>query len=84
MAEHVAELHVLPHERSGGWVVAHSGGAAALSWHGTAGEAELAAQRQAAGQSATHIVLHDRYQRVRAITARAPSRPAARWGEHGV
>jgi Uncharacterized protein conserved in bacteria (DUF2188) len=62
----IAELHVLPHARSGGWMVARSGGAAGLSWHGTAGEAELAARRHAA----SCIYLHDRYQRVRAIVAR--------------
>ena len=63
------ELHVIPHARSGGWMVALPGGAAALSWHGSAGEAALAAKRHAAGRTGSCIYLHDRYQRVRTITA---------------
>jgi Uncharacterized protein conserved in bacteria (DUF2188) len=69
LAQHATELHVLPHARTGGWLVAPSSGAAALSWHGTAGEAELAAQRHAAGRRAARIYLHDRYERVRSVPA---------------
>jgi hypothetical protein len=79
----IEELHVLPHVRTGGWLVAPPGGAAALSWHGTAGEAEFAARRYAADRSTARIYFHDRYQRVRtvtparAVTSRARADPAA-------
>jgi hypothetical protein len=71
IAQHPAELHVLPHARTGGWLVAPApaSGDTALSWHHTAGEAELAAQRHAAGRNAARIFLHDRYQRVRSVPA---------------
>ena len=62
--DHAPELHVLPHVRSGGWMVAPAGGAP-LSWHGTASEAEIAARRHAASRRAARIYLHDRYERVR-------------------
>lgn len=65
----IEELHVLPHVRTAGWMVTPPDGAAALSWHGTAGEAELAARRHAADRSVARIYLHDRYQRVRTVAA---------------
>lgn len=66
-AEQPPEVHVLPHARSGGWKVTQSNKAAALSWHGSAGEALRAAQRVAARRNARSVYLHDRYERVRAI-----------------
>jgi hypothetical protein len=77
----IEELHVLPHVRTGGWLVVPPGEDAVLSWHGTAGEAELAARRHAKGRSDARIYLHDRYQRVRTVTgvtrARARDVPGA-------
>jgi hypothetical protein len=81
IAEHPAELHVLPHARSGGWLVAPTTGDAALSWHHTAGEAELAAQRHAAGRSTARIFVHDRYQRVRSVPV---GTSPARWDGRAV
>jgi hypothetical protein len=62
-------LHVLPHERSGAWLVElERRNAAPLSWHATAGEAESAARSHASASGARTIFLHDRYQRVRSVT----------------
>ena len=58
------ELHVFPHQRSGRWRVAGEDGDATLSWHASADEAMRAARR-----GASHIYLHDRYQRVRRLPA---------------
>ena len=63
------DLHVLPHERSGAWLVGiERRSAAPLSWHATAGEAESAARSHASARGARHIFLHDRYQRVRSVS----------------
>ena len=62
------ELHVRPDERSGGWVVEPDRASDALSSHRTATEAEHAARRIAAVRGRPRIYLHDRYQRVRALT----------------
>ena len=67
MAAPATELHVLPHATTGGWTLDAAG--IRPAWFATLGEAEQAAQRQAAGQGA-RIFLHDRYHRVRAIAAR--------------
>jgi hypothetical protein len=64
------ELHVLPHERSGGWLVELRDGEEPLSWHDTAGEAEGAARRHAEDRGECRIFVHDRYRRVRAVPAR--------------
>jgi hypothetical protein len=62
------DLHVLPHERSGAWLVGlEQRNAAPLSWHATAGEAESAARSHASARGARNIFLHDRYQRVRSV-----------------
>jgi hypothetical protein len=68
------ELHVLPHESTGGWFVQAAGSREALSWHGEAGEAERAARRRAALLGARRIYMHDRYRRVRAIASDVPRR----------
>lgn len=67
MAAPAAELHVLPHETTGGWTLDAAG--AMPAWFATLGEAEQAARRQATREGA-RIFLHDRYHRVRAIAAR--------------
>jgi len=64
------ELHVRPDERSGAWLVEPDRASDALSSHRTATEAEHAARRIAALRGAPRIFLHDRYQRVRAVTPR--------------
>ena len=64
------ELHVLPHERSGSWLV-EAPGDAPLSWHATAGEAEGAARRHAEDRGDCPIFVHDRYRRVRAVPPRS-------------
>lgn len=63
----LTELHVLPDERSGGWLVEDGAEETPLSRHHTAGEAEGAARRHAAGRTDCRIFLHDRYRRVRMI-----------------
>ena len=63
----LAELHVRPDERSGGWLVADRA-SDALSTHVSAHEAERAARRLAAARGAKRIFLHDRYRRVRSVT----------------
>ena len=68
------ELHVLPHERSGSWLVEAPDGDAPLSWHTTAGEAEGAARRHSADRGDCPIFVHDRYRRVRALAPRAGAR----------
>jgi hypothetical protein len=63
------ELHVLPHARSGAWLVGvEQPSAAPLSWHATVGEAETAARTQATARGAHRIFVHDRYQRVRSVS----------------
>ena len=62
-----AELHVLPHTTTGGWTVAAADSGPA--WFATLGEAEQAALRQAS-TSETRVFLHDRYHRVRPLSAR--------------
>ena len=65
------ELHVLPHERSARWLVEAPDGAAPLSWHATATEAEGAARRHAEDRGEDcPIFVHDRYRRVRTLPAR--------------
>ena len=72
-APHASEdLHVLPHERSGNWLVGQERRSAPLSWHATAGEAETAARSHASARGAEHIFLHDRYQRVRSVSLSRP------------
>jgi hypothetical protein len=60
----------MPHQHSGGWLVGD--GLAALSWHSTANEAEDAAKRYATDRGARCIYLHDRYERVRALSPTPP------------
>ena len=60
-----AELHVLPN--AGTWIVGEDASSPAMSRHATADQAELEARRAAAARGARHIVLHDRYERVRTI-----------------
>jgi hypothetical protein len=67
-AMELLELHVRPDERSGAWLVQPDRAGDALSSHRTATEAERAARRIAALRGAPPIYLHDRYQRVRALT----------------
>ena len=62
------ELHVRPDARSGAWLVARDRASEALSSHRTATEAEHAARRIAAVRGTRRIYLHDRYERVRALT----------------
>lgn len=71
MTPAAGELHILPHQHSGRWLVGT--GDVALSWHQTANEAEDAAKRYASDRGAGGIFLHDRYERVRQI--RPKSRP---------
>jgi hypothetical protein len=59
-----AELHVLPHAATGGWTVD-------TSWFATLGEAEQAALREASTRD-RQVFLHDRYHRVRPLSARRP------------
>ena len=58
------ELHVVPHHSSGRWRVAGADGVATISWHASADEAMRAARL-----GASHIYLHDHYQRVRRLEA---------------
>ena len=60
-----AELHVLP--QAGNWIVGEGASSPALSRHATADQAELEAKRVGAARGARRILLHDAYQRVRAI-----------------
>lgn len=69
--ERISEVHVLPNGRDAGWIVGLDTTSPALSSHGTADEAQLAAGRVAEAHGASCVFLHDRYQRVRAI---APAR----------
>jgi hypothetical protein len=64
------ELHILPHQHSGRWLVGSGEERLALSWHTTANEAEDAAKRYAFDRGAQRIFLHDRYERVRMIALR--------------
>jgi hypothetical protein len=59
------ELHVHPSRDGARWLVDAPDGGSALSSHGTAREAELAARRLAAACGARLIYLHDAYHRVR-------------------
>jgi hypothetical protein len=68
MVSSAEELHVLPHERTGGWLVGPA-------WFATIGEAERDARRRAVAAGSGRIYLHDRYHRVRAISVGA-RRPA--------
>jgi Uncharacterized protein conserved in bacteria (DUF2188) len=70
----VAELHVLPREHDGTWVVEIDSTGPALSSHETADQAQLAARRVAEAQGADRVYLHDRYRRVRTITLGAGRR----------
>jgi hypothetical protein len=69
---HADEVHVLPHERSGGWLVEAEDTRPAPPWFGTAGEAQRAAHRHAQALGARCVVIHDRYHRVHAISTHAP------------
>jgi len=69
------DLHVQPHPSTGGWLVGPRSDHAEPSWHATVNDAERAARREAAVSGRRRILLHDRYERVRAIV---PPRPAAR------
>jgi hypothetical protein len=62
MTAPAAELHVLPHETTGGWTLGPT-------WFATLTEAEQAARRAARAQDA-RVFLHDRYHRVRALVQR--------------
>jgi Uncharacterized protein conserved in bacteria (DUF2188) len=73
----VRELHVTPHQHSGGWLVGTGDGLDALSWHSTANEAEDAAKRYATDGGARCIYVHDRYERVRAVPPAAARRRGA-------
>jgi hypothetical protein len=57
---------VHPHTATGGWTVD-------AAWFATLGEAEKAALRQASARDA-RVFLHDRYHRVRPLSARRPQR----------
>jgi hypothetical protein len=74
MPAHPGEVHVLPHEKSGGWTLEADAPTPAAPWFGTVGEAEQAAQRQAAARGDRCYFLHDRYYRVRSVAARARPR----------
>jgi hypothetical protein len=71
MVANSGELHVLPHAASGGWTLDAAG--VLPAWFATLGEAEQAAQRQAAARN-DRIFLHDRYHRVRALATRHAQR----------
>jgi hypothetical protein len=58
-----AELHVIPRQPDGTWIVGIDPTSPALSCHATADEAQLAA----AQVGARRVYLHDLYQRVRMI-----------------
>ena len=64
----VVELHVRPADRTATWVVDIEPSCEPLSRHATAGEAEYAARRVAASRGDLPVFLHDRYQRVRALS----------------
>lgn len=57
------ELHVVPHEATGGWTIATAAGPV---WFATLDEAQRAALNQA-GRTDTPVFLHDRYHRVRRL-----------------
>ena len=57
-------VHVVP-GRKGVWTVRGADDGAAASVHGSATEAERAAHDYARVRGATHVVLHDRYARLR-------------------
>jgi hypothetical protein len=59
------ELHVHPSRDGARWLVDAPDRSTALSSHGTAREAEVAARRLAAASGARLIYLHDAYHRVR-------------------
>jgi hypothetical protein len=80
LSSEAGELHVVPHHHSGRWLLGAGDELVALSWHGTANEAEAAARRHASDHGARCIYLHDRYGRVRAVAA--PSGAAARSAMH--
>jgi hypothetical protein len=65
-----AELHVLPDQPTGGWVVGADDGRPPLSWHASVNAAEDAAKRLASARGAQRILLHDRYARVRTVAPR--------------
>jgi len=71
MLSDALELHVLPHARTGAWLVDASSGPA---WFATAGEAEQDARRRAASAETARIYVHDRYHRVRSIPVGAGTR----------
>jgi hypothetical protein len=68
------ELHVQADPHSGGWLVGPRSDRAEPSWHATVNDAERAARREAAVSGRRRILLHDRYERVRMITPRPPTR----------
>jgi len=78
LSSDLRELHVMPHQHSGGWLVGTGVGLAAISWHSTADEAEDAARRYATDAGARCIYLHDRYERVRALAPATSRRRAPR------
>jgi len=67
------ELHVLPHEPTGGWVLGDATASPAPAWFGTVGEAERAAQTRAIAAGARCIIVHDRYHRVHDVAVRRPA-----------
>lgn len=69
----MSTLHVEP--RNGSWIVRPEGAHDALSEHPDAGQATLAACARARRSPSTHVLVHDRYHRVRpAVSRRAPGR----------
>jgi hypothetical protein len=59
----VAEVHVVPDDRTATWRVQDPDAAAPVSEHTNATEAELAARAHADVRGAERIVVHDRYHR---------------------
>ena len=69
---------------SGDWIVQPEGHATPLSQHESATAAERAAIEHAAGRDDAHVVIHDRYGRVRfaPATRRTRSGDRVRAGRH--
>jgi hypothetical protein len=74
MVTHADEVHVVQHQRSGGWLVDAVDIQNARPWFASATEAQRAAQRHAAAHGQSRVVLHDRYHRVHAFSTRAAKR----------